>query len=805
MSFATPVKQSASYTVIASAPTTAKAVVVPQLQELPDTPPPAERARKRSRLPTTTSATELPSAANLAAKKPARLSARAKPVASETVAAVAIPVACNPVPSLLTSVTYKVCAVCKLTTRFCCLTGLPHEVALAPCGECGLTSRFCPNTGKEHVGYNAGAKSLTAHATPLPLPAVKEQENVKEQEEKKKKKARSEKLVAPMAAVDSKSEEPPTSNSAAVKPQRKARVAPGSLSNSTEPSSRIHLQQTISVGPATVAQEEAPVPSAEQTKKPPRSRALRKPAAAPFLEAEAKATTLLVDEFVAEQASEESSGRKRLQKRPLAVPAAVLTETTAAAPVALSAPCARCGVKVRLDAKRLSTFSGVSSPDAASTAPGDSCLAAPATTSLVPASHECVSCASCGQHYHRGCYLAETGLVTKKSSAAMGSDLSLLPCVTCRSSFLTPEAVAAAVVAAGDAAAPFVEQLLLDGFTVVPLSAATSDPIEAVGKKKQQKQEENTVTNESVDEASESKEDSDTDERETVLKTLKAQVMAYFHALNCSYELEVITKGSGPSLATGYSNFRERGAGRFEIIAPFIREAIQRDLLFWENTRVSSSSPTAVDEACSGDGGCSFSPKSLVGRVLTAALGSDLKFLSSGCFLSTPNSSAQTTHTDGPMLSRQHNLFPYAVNVFMPLVEVGPANGTEFYPGTQLADAALISRRPQGSGDATPLTCPLEAEAAGGASPVVAGKSRVVPSASPGYALLFDYRVLHRGMPNKTGEPRPCLYATFARPWYTDLYNFSTERFRKELHVAPHFLESRGLRAMRRDSQKTGE
>ena len=44
--------------------------------------------------------------------------------------------------------------------------------------------------------------------------------------------------------------------------------------------------------------------------------------------------------------------------------------------------------------------------------------------------------------------------------------------------------------------------------------------------------------------------------------------------------------------------------------------------------------------------------------------------------------------------------------------------------------------------------------------------------ASPGDAIVFDYRVMHRGRANKGEAWRPILYETFSRRWFVDDYNF---------------------------------
>ena len=47
--------------------------------------------------------------------------------------------------------------------------------------------------------------------------------------------------------------------------------------------------------------------------------------------------------------------------------------------------------------------------------------------------------------------------------------------------------------------------------------------------------------------------------------------------------------------------------------------------------------------------------------------------------------------------------------------------------------------------------------------------------ASPGDVIIFDFRVIHRGMANKSWRWRPMLYATCSRPWFSDDFNFPAD------------------------------
>jgi hypothetical protein len=175
--------------------------------------------------------------------------------------------------------------------------------------------------------------------------------------------------------------------------------------------------------------------------------------------------------------------------------------------------------------------------------------------------------------------------------------------------------------------------------------------------------------------------------------------------------------------------------------------------------------------------------------LLRRYLGQDYKLLFAGCVVARPGAATQGLHADGGHLfaqqplaasegdaeadeaddvaednaeetdetgggNRYTPLLPaHCVNVFLPLVdldmEVGP---TEFYPGSV------------GLGTVVPYTeggCDLP---------------RVRPCVGVSSAIVFDYRLYHRGMANCSRETsRPVLYLTFARSWFTDAENFPPE------------------------------
>ena len=199
----------------------------------------------------------------------------------------------------------------------------------------------------------------------------------------------------------------------------------------------------------------------------------------------------------------------------------------------------------------------------------------------------------------------------------------------------------------------------------------------------------------------------------------------------------VQARGLHHELQAGFDVCRERGRGRFDLNPPCLP---QRDEAKFEG-------PFADFV----DGSADWKP------VLRKILGTDKpELIAAGVFLSMPGAEAQNYHTDGVHLNLRNHAPPHAVNVFVPLVDLIPpgsaSNGpTEFCKGTHvLGRDAWVKER-----------C-------------------VNPAPRAGTAILFDYRLGHRGMGNKSDEPRPTLYLTYTnKPGWTDKDNFSRARFKK--------------------------
>ena len=128
--------------------------------------------------------------------------------------------------------------------------------------------------------------------------------------------------------------------------------------------------------------------------------------------------------------------------------------------------------------------------------------------------------------------------------------------------------------------------------------------------------------------------------------------------------------------------------------------------------------------------------------------GTGYKLCFSGLIVASPNSDAQGWHQDGPSLFNNSNLPPHCLNVLIPLCDVSSSNGaTEFRIGSQHCDAETSLNQ-----------------------------SISQPELSQGSALLFDYRVWHRGGANTTTKDRIIAYWTFSKPWFVDPSNHRSVR-----------------------------
>ena len=108
----------------------------------------------------------------------------------------------------------------------------------------------------------------------------------------------------------------------------------------------------------------------------------------------------------------------------------------------------------------------------------------------------------------------------------------------------------------------------------------------------------------------------------------------------------------------------------------------------------------------------------------------------------------------------------------MPLVDLCEDNGpTEFFPTTHRCSAgrrqtAIAHLRSKHSPSPTQAGKKGEREHGG------AGVEGLTFDAAAGGAILFDYRILHRGLGNRSTADRPMLYFTYGRQWFKDSTNY---------------------------------
>ncbi len=137
-------------------------------------------------------------------------------------------------------------------------------------------------------------------------------------------------------------------------------------------------------------------------------------------------------------------------------------------------------------------------------------------------------------------------------------------------------------------------------------------------------------------------------------------------------------------------------------------------------------------------------------------LGRDLIIGSYGSVVSMPKSNNQHVHYDHPRLfldadleSLGGNLPPYAIHLFIPLVEVNDNNGrTRIWPGSH--------HLPSSKKDLL----------------IKKGKS-VESDLNVGDCLILDYRTLHAGIGNKSSQIRPLIYVIYQRAWFRDQVNYT--------------------------------
>lgn len=172
-------------------------------------------------------------------------------------------------------------------------------------------------------------------------------------------------------------------------------------------------------------------------------------------------------------------------------------------------------------------------------------------------------------------------------------------------------------------------------------------------------------------------------------------------------------------------------------------------------------------------------------QVTHAILGNGLKNGLYSGNTAMPSEERQPVHADlGQLWPRQKTAHPpYALVVNLPLVDMGPENGsTEIWPGTHLDTSVTMS-----DGD---IKVSVEAQEA---------RRAVCPPLQPevkaGSILIRDIRMWHAGMPNRTDRPRPMIAHVHHVSWWpTGAIKFvkGSEPFLEHpvLHTHAEFLDA---------------
>jgi hypothetical protein len=142
--------------------------------------------------------------------------------------------------------------------------------------------------------------------------------------------------------------------------------------------------------------------------------------------------------------------------------------------------------------------------------------------------------------------------------------------------------------------------------------------------------------------------------------------------------------------------------------------------------------------------------------LIRGVLGDDFRCMASVVY-SRPGADAQDWHTDGAHIGPSAGWDgadappPYALCVFLSLIDLNPTVGfTQFWPGTHRLSGLA------GFGRAAPLLgCAVDGLVAAGG------------------CVAYDYRLMHRGMPNRSaGTQRPLIQLLYHHPSYRETKNY---------------------------------
>ena len=203
------------------------------------------------------------------------------------------------------------------------------------------------------------------------------------------------------------------------------------------------------------------------------------------------------------------------------------------------------------------------------------------------------------------------------------------------------------------------------------------------------------------------------------------------------------TKEIGIGSAAGYDEIVQRSPGRWDVpITPQEFGVVDRDLPWW--------------------------------GLISAILGEDAEHLFSGVVSSDPGSPAQYWHTDSPHDAKEH-LPAHAINVMVALHDIPLAMGpTECARGSHvlsnhLSNPSLVLNE-------------LIYQHVGTTPEILVGDTETdIPEACAqamfaGSCLIFDDRLLHRGLGNQSDDTRHVAYFSYRKRGYTANTHFEATR-----------------------------
>ena len=160
--------------------------------------------------------------------------------------------------------------------------------------------------------------------------------------------------------------------------------------------------------------------------------------------------------------------------------------------------------------------------------------------------------------------------------------------------------------------------------------------------------------------------------------------------------------------------------------------------------------------------------------LIAAVLGDDAEHSFSGVVFSEPGSPAQCWHTDSPHVAAEHRA-AHALNVLVALHDIPMAMGpTEVARGSHILTNHLRN---------SSLECDKLIYQHASTSPesLVEGTRdpvplRVASDMAAGSCLVFDDRLLHRGLANRSDAMRHVAYFSYRRKGYTENTHFESQR-----------------------------